>query len=280
MTNTKGTSNLIYKNYKEPLRANASGFGYLGTIAETKDGKYIQCYECGKLFTKLSIHIPVHNITVKEYRDKYEIAYSTPLASRLARERQSVIYRENISSKTHKKAIAGLAKYRADVKDGKRPHILPKQGSLLERKNKKGTCPDQLIDKLQKLTADNNGHIGYRELQKNHTAFLGNIIRTFGTLVKARKMANLSNKGYDVFRYSEEQLVEALRDFYQLHNRVPTCTDFKSENNLPNYKAYISRWGSINRARFMAGIPLIVQIGQHQFVEVTADEATKRGVLI
>lgn len=272
---------LIYTNYKEPLTKNVSGFGYLGTIAETKDGSSIQCYECGKLFVKLATHIkPAHKMTVREYKDKYQISYSTPLASRQARERQSVVYRENISANTHKKAVAGLAKYRADVKAGKRKHILPKQGSLLERKNKNGTCPDQLIDKLQKLTDANGGHIGYRQLQKDHLAFLGNLIRTFGTLNKARKMAGLQNKGYDVFRYSEAQLLEAMRDFYGRHKRVPTCTDFKSENNLPNYKAYTSRWGSINRARYFAGLPIIIQVGQSQFVEVSHDKAAEYGVTI
>lgn len=269
-------SKLVYKNYKEPLRKNVTGFGYLGTVAETEDGQAIQCYECGKLFRKLnSMHLKKHNLTIKEYKDKFEIAYSTPLACRAMRERQSVVYRQNISPETHQKAVKALAKYRADVRAKKRSHIHSIQGSSLERKNKLGICPDQLLDKLKKL-----GDVSYRTLQKEDLAFLGNIIRTFGTLNKAKKLANIKVVGYEKFTYSEEHLVEAMRDFYKIHKRVPTCTDFKSENNLPNYKAYTARWGSINRARFMAGIPLIIQVGQSQFKEVTADEAAKHGVFV
>lgn len=265
---------LIYDNYKEPLRANESGYGYLGTVAYTKDGSSIQCYECGKLFSSIVPHVIKHGLTTREYKQKYQISLRTPLISRKLREAKIKTYKETITKEINTKAVEGLRKYRADVKSGKRKYINGRKGWSLEKRNKMGTCPDQLIDKLQKLTDENNGHIGYRKLAKDYGGFLRSLITTFGNLTNARKAAGLINHGYSVMRYSEEYLLEAMRDFYKLHGRTPTISDFKAENGLPDYKNYHKHYGGINRARLMAGVPIIIQVGQRQFVEVKVDDLT------
>lgn len=47
-------TNLIYENYKEPLKAipKSEGFGYYGTLATTADKRLVQCHICGELRSK------------------------------------------------------------------------------------------------------------------------------------------------------------------------------------------------------------------------------------
>lgn len=270
---------LVYTNYKEPLKTTDTGYGYMGTMAETRDGELLQCYECGGLFASLGQHLRIHKMNSDDYREKFQISKMTPLSSRSTRVKRAEVYKHQITPETHQKAVDGLAKYRQDVRDGKREYINGAKEWSLERRNKAGSCPDQLINRLQRLTEANNGHIGYRKLAKSHGGLLRSLITTFGNLTNARKAAGLVNKGYDVTRYSEAYLLEAMRDFYKLHKRTPLASDFKSENNLPDYKNYTRHWGGINTARLAAGVPLIIPVGNRQFVEVSADEAAEKGLL-
>lgn len=42
-------------------------------------GNLIQCQECGRWFKSLNAHVKIHDISVKEYKDKYNIKYSESL---------------------------------------------------------------------------------------------------------------------------------------------------------------------------------------------------------
>ena len=42
--------------YKQPMTKVEDGFGYLGAITTTKDGKHIQCHICGYFFGRLANH--------------------------------------------------------------------------------------------------------------------------------------------------------------------------------------------------------------------------------
>lgn len=126
----------------------------------------------------------------------------------------------------------------------------------LETKNKRGTCPDQLLDQIKKCKKD----LGKAPSKKEFIDWCGGsqrfvhcIYATFGSWKKALdllgyKVYRQTNKGKKKKYYSNEELIEYLQIFTQEHGRQPTYMDF-NRGLLPNYQCYLKRWGSIAAAR-------------------------------
>lgn len=132
----------------------------------------------------------------------------------------------------------------------------------LETKNKRGTCPDQLLEKIRecarniKRIPSKNNFIDYCGTQK----FLHIIYATFGSWLKGREMAlkNYKNKlpsikGGRRKTYSKEELIEYLQIFYQENNKIPTETDC-GRGLIPNSNTYRYHFGGLPQARKEAGI--------------------------
>lgn len=264
----------IYTNYKEPLTPNKSGFGYLGTVAHTKDGEFIQCYECGDLVKSLSTHVKKHKMKPKDYREKYQLNSKTPLCSPKFSDLKRKIYAERVATKlTMNKRKEAHRKWIESVKkNGQAPK---KTSRTLEWHNKNGTCPDQIISRLKEL-----GEISYDELAKNHSSLLNRLVRVYGSLNKARKIAGLTTRnqstGHPPIKHTTASLLESLRDFYERYNRTPLSSDLRAENGLPPYSVYQRHFPTINHARLEAGVPLLIPVGNRQFVETMADNATAK----
>lgn len=64
----------------EPVRG-----GYWGVVDENESG--VLCYECGRRFQNLGVHVSqAHDMSAREYKDRYGIPRSRSLASRRLRE--------------------------------------------------------------------------------------------------------------------------------------------------------------------------------------------------
>lgn len=55
-------------------------------------------------------------------------------------------------------------------------------------------------------------------------------------------------------RYTEEELLEHLRQFYDDNGRVPVCNDFDSSHKYPSHKNYAACFGSWDKAIDIAGL--------------------------
>jgi hypothetical protein len=53
--------------------------------------------------------------------------------------------------------------------------------------------------------------------------------------------------------YTDEQLLEFLKSFYILNNKVPTVRDFRGNPKYPNSNTIASKFGSWNKALILAG---------------------------
>lgn len=260
---TELNEELTFQHYKEPLRAipKGDGYGYYGAILMSKDMTKIQCHICGKLFKSLSFHLMnEHKTTAFEYKEKYGLARQTALISESLRWEYKQKTLEWLKGLTQEEKDAYRAKRSQIIKavNEKRTH---KQPTIrLETKNKRGTCPDQLLDKINKV-AQKLGHTPSKH------EFIGEcgsqrythlIYTTFGSWSKAVELAGLSphepkKGGNTVGKYDQDTLLEYLRIFAQENNRVPTATDFR-RGLLPSYETYISRFGGIEKARQLAGV--------------------------
>jgi hypothetical protein len=257
-----------YRNYKEPLTKVENGFGYYGVICETDNGEWVQCHECGKLVKSLAHHASAHNMTSLEYRDKFKIGRTSSVTATKSRELKQEAYKKR-DPKLIMKATKAMEKYREDVASGKRKYVNGRKGIPLDVRNKKGTCPDQLLDKLRVIAATEGRHPSYRFMAKKHGGLLRSILTTFGSFREAVVMAGLQEKyDYDTRRYSREELIRYLQIFYKEYGRTVMVSDFAT-GQLPDYKTYYREFGGISQARAAAHIPNIIRQQNGVFKEVT-----------
>lgn len=253
---------LTFSHYKEPLREVPNGFGYLGALLGTIDGEHVQCHICGQLCVSLGTHAKnKHALTPTEYKEKFQIAKLTGLISEKERDRRkmkSVQYFASLSPEEwaayNAKRKAGWKKYKQS-KDYKN-RIQPKQ--TLETYNKRGTCPDQLLDKIKQV-AEKLGHtptkaefIAECETQR----YVHLIYKTFGSWTKALAMIGREVEPQPRKKrivHTNDELLEYIQIFFQENQKIPTHTDCK-RGLLPAYDVYIRRFGSFPKARELAGI--------------------------
>lgn len=226
--------------YKEPLTEVEDGFGYMGTLAKTKDGKYVQCHFCGELVKHLGVHAAKkHNIKGSEYRWRYGLAANTSLVAPISRERYVRQY-QNLPSDILLKRLTNLKKGR-EV-----PHTATRPKSL-EQKNKEGTCPDQLIDKIELLAKKLERTPSLREFSREYKGLIKPIYSTFGSWSNALLIAKLP-KAHNGARphYTRKQLLDIIIDFQRKHNRRPYSSDLKQ--GMPTAWTYIHYFGSWSNA--------------------------------
>lgn len=252
---------ITIKNYKEPLKKipKSKGVGWFGTLACTIDGEYVQCHVCGKFLASLPGHIyQSHKIKIAEYRERYELSPSTSLVAeterlRMRQEGLRSWAKMTVEQREHFRKKADKARQEGKMAHGKT--------ITLETKNKRGTCPDQLLETIKRCAKEIGHTPSKKEFIDFHKSqrFVHLIYKTFGNWPNAIKMAKLQPKKYESpnnYRvYSDDELLEYLTIFADENNRLPTFTDFKRDY-LPSYDIYIRRFGSIKRARVAAGIAM------------------------
>ena len=278
---------LTLTNYKEPLISipKGKGFGYYGTIINTNDGKYIQCHICGKLFTSLPGHIlNGHKKKVADYKEEFGLAKMTALVS----ESERFVLKDRYLKWFNSMSEEEKQKFSQTRKDNWKKFIKGRRrgqpGLSLEDKNKRGTCPDQLLEKIREVAKT----LGHTPSKLEFIQTLGTqryihlIYKTFGSWEGAVDLAGFMPKqrgrgGY-TFTYDNEQLLEYLRNFVVVHKKIPTWTDF-NRGLLPSYTIYTRRFGSIENAREEAELYELIdrdsirrdslgKITRHQFVDV------------
>lgn len=253
---------LIFKNYKEPLRPIPAyeGHGYYGVILESKDHETIQCHICGKMFKHLAAHIQNSHkeMSVREYREKFGLAYGTSLVSESMRWELKNRTLEWIKTLTPEQKAEMKRNWKKAIEERKRNPGQPKM--TLETKNKRGVCPDQLLAKIVEVSKK----LGRTPSKLEFIQELGTqkythkIYDTFGSWSKAVELAGLEPvkrqfvKG-KVPKYDDDYLLELLVLFTQENNQIPTSTDFRN-GLLPDISVYVRHFGSLQKARELAGV--------------------------
>lgn len=254
---------LTFSHYKEPLREvpKGSGFGYMGAVLVSLDGKSVQCHVCGKLFSNVGLHIKSHGLSAKSYKAKYELSPASVLVSEEVRQsykQRAMKWYASLSEEEKKEWISKRKSWNERKTSKGYKH-------RLEEKNKRGTCPDQLLAKITEI----KNKIGRVPTVSEFEEMSGGqrykylIYQTFGSWVNALKMLNLepaerkSTKGRRPKTYTDEELIEYLRLYAQETGKVPTATDAR-RGLLPANQTYLDRFGTWENARIQAKIYEIV----------------------
>lgn len=266
--------NLILGPYKLPLKKVEEGFGYHGAISLSKDGKGIQCHICGEIKENLALHLRKHEITTREYREKFGLSLNTRLVSESFREasiKRMLELRERLEAEGSLDKITRLCNekriesMKKKIKDGTwKKHPMLKSEDL----NLRGICPDQLLELIKDAQKHYTYTPSYAEFMAFHQTnrFATPIRRTFGSWVKAVEKAGFTPKvrGYSVeggkIKYEEEELIEILAEFHKENKRMPTLSDHK-RGFLPNWETYTRRFGSMQEARRRAGLQEVISRG-------------------
>lgn len=273
---------ITISNYKEPLTPTPEGYGYLGTISQTQDGEYIQCHICGKLMKHMSGHLrSAHKMNTRDYKQEYGIALKTALTAEKTRwemKRRTIEYVNSLSGDEKKDYFEKRRKW---LLEGRKKRTAKQPKKALEAYNKNGTCPLQLLDKIREVASD----LGHTPALKEFVTECGTqrykhlIIKTHGSWNKAVEKAglekhNAKNKPKRYKKYTDEELLEYLRIFAEENNEIPTHTDFIS-GSLPREGVYVRRFGSIDKARRLAGVYDVVD---QEIVEEFNGKVRKQGM--
>ncbi|WP_100504010.1 homing endonuclease associated repeat-containing protein [Mycobacteroides abscessus] len=243
--------------YKEPLRKVEYGYGYMGVVAHNEAGTHVQCHLCGYFFADVAKHLKQHGISSTEYRQKFDLNRQSKLASKQSRQRY-IDASLNVSSD---EKLRRVTMFKSSVMS-KRMAYGHKRS--LEWYNERGICPDQILDKIEKLAVELKRTPTRRDWEQMYGS-ASYIYKTFGSWNQALSFAGLTPNAYRPSRprYTRESVIAMIRNFYELEGRVPRSSDLGVM--LPSSKAIGRLFGGLVEARAAAGF------GQHDYLNETAE---------
>lgn len=263
---------LLYENYKEPLKpvTRGRGFGFYGTVAMTEDREYLQCHICGNLYASLGGHLRRHKVTATKYKKMYGLGITTALVSEPLRES---LRKNSVRILTPKGLPKWLEEYNRKVQSGEVIHKAHGGTSMpLEKRNKLGLCPDQVLEKIREL-ADKLGHtpslIEFNTEYKGR--YTGSINFQHGSYLNAVAKLGLKS-AKEVKEHTSQELLENLVEFFDKYGRIPMTTDFNRGLLGAARGTYIARFGTLNNARIEAGLNAILPLPFGQKVEMSPEQ--------
>lgn len=209
------SGNVTFYNYKEPLMKFSGGHGFVGALVfDTASGK-IQCHFCGQWFDRLENHInKEHAMKAGDYKRVVGLVKKTALINEKIRAK--LIEHGRTNKKNLSNLRPGVKKTRSE-KERIRATLKENRDEL---KNMRGTCPEQLIDRLVKL----HDKFGYTP-RSTDIPFIEALRATYGTLAEACRVAGIPERvpGQNINRrqkkYERAEIVKALHDYFLLHGK-------------------------------------------------------------
>lgn len=260
--------------YKEPMEKVKGGYGYLGAITETKDGKFIQCHICGYFFEKLGAHVKRHKIAPREYKIKFGLRVHDGLMSPIAREEAQIRYNRDTRGKENQKKATAAAMEKRKRKNWKTG------GNQWnpQTRNERGNCKEQTLAKIRKLAEMYDGVARFNDYTREF-GDPGTVQYWFGSWQKAVKAAGLETYYARMRRMAKKNKKDALKQmqaFYKKHGRTPQSSDFNSDDDLPAHTAMTRWYGTLNNARIAANIPVLAFVPGKGWEEQSIEEYIKK----
>lgn len=267
---------LVYENYKEPLKPipKNKGFGYYGTVALTDDKEFVQCHICGNLFANVGMHLTLHKVNARTYKDTYGLAQMTALISEPERRR----LQERSVNKMGGKLPDHLKEYNHKVQQGLIKHNGNKSkdgvnrgGWSLEKRNIEGKCPEQVLEKIRELADKLGTTPSYDEFIREYNyQFMGAIKFQHNTWTDAVHKLGMKTKD-ELRRPDKDSLIQELQDFQKQYGRIPMTSDF-NRGLLRDRGVFIRIFGTLNNARVEAGMDAVIPMPFGQIIQLSPEQ--------
>jgi len=262
---------LLFYGYKEPLRKFENGYGYKGVLSYSKDRDMVQCHFCGRLYKNVGSHAYfTHGYTRNEYKDKTGLEHNTALVGEGTRTKLILAHKDTDS-------FSHVGKSREEINShmtamSKKADRSNNGKWSLERRNKHGLCPDQLLDRVKTLETKLGRRPTAKEYAKEYGSYQS-IITVYGTWNTALEKADIRTYTEEKSgRSSPEWLLSQLQDFYKKYGRTARTSDGR-RGLVPSHQIYHKVFGSFNNARILAGVPVIIPLSKYRYDEVIIEDA-------
>lgn len=236
---------LTYSNYKEPLQKVDNGFGYIGTIGSAEDGSKIQCHICGSMFVALGQHVrQAHKLSAHDYKAKFQLGLTTSLESEGARKVRMSNY-QNLWSEERKDKLRRISHDIGRNSGAKKGH----NPWHLERRNREGKCPDQVLKRVTDLAAELGRTPSYLDFTAKYGhEFMGPIRTLYGGWTKVVRAAGMIPVN-EANTFDRVQMLVAINDFRFKYGREPLWSDFKRNPMFPDTSIYHRVFGGEKAGR-------------------------------
>lgn len=226
---------VTFYNYKEPLMKFDEGHGFVGALVFDGKSDKIQCHMCGEWFDELGHHLnKEHAMRADQYKARVGLNPSTALVNEkwranLIKNGLKTRIKNLRNKKGWKHSEKTKAKIRATLKENRD-----------ELKNLRGTCPEQLIDRLIKLY-DKLGRTPYnREM-----GFYETLIKTYGSFKNACQIAGIPHRrSADTLKkqkptiWSEARIIKDIAIYYDTHGNLPVIRELFPSAARNRFKSY------------------------------------------
>ena len=210
-------------NYKEPFMPfqdpiSREGYGYEGVLVFDGETDKVQCHFCGQWFHALGNHIQKeHALSASYYKELTGLSQSTALIGE--KYRQKLI--EN-----GKERFNNLRPGGKKSEETKRKISETLRNYTRQRQNIVGTCPLQLLDRLQKKAEELGRCPTNRDITFNDA-----LVSVYGTFSNACEIAGLTplkpGQTNRKSQYNKQFFVEMFRPFWIKNKSFPKTKDFK-----------------------------------------------------
>lgn len=240
------SGHVSYYNYKEPFMLYEGGHGFQGVLLHDPVADKVQCHECGVWLDALAGHIhKEHKEDVATYKSKAGLSPNAALVNERIRALMSASASERMDGHPGLQK-AGVPQTPELI--ATRAEAMRQYGASIEHKNKKGTCPAQLIDRLQKLAKEKG-----RTPSIDECTFSATIKRNFGSwregIVCAGLEPRLPGGNAEFHRpFDREYLLNELRLFKDVNGREATSSDMR-RGLISRFAAFQREFGSFVNAR-------------------------------
>lgn len=240
-----------FYNYKEPLMKFTEGYGFVGALVFDGKTDKIQCHFCGEWLGSLPHHLRrEHNMTASEYKERVGLLQTTALISESARAK---LIASGLDKRLQNLRAGG--KMTKEVREKIRA-TCKKNGSNPEQLNLHGTCPEQLIARMQKIARENGDKLRMRDFDN----FDEIVIKTYGSIKNACEIAGIPYREVgrtlknELIRksYTDDRAINFIREYIVRFNKSPKRRDFTTQKEHRLYDRVVKNEIGLKRLTTLA----------------------------
>jgi hypothetical protein len=231
---------MLYKA-QPPFMKNNEGFGVLGDVQVSKDGK-LECHICGKWYNFLGRHILSHGMATRKYKENYGLPLTKGLVSR------------DISKNMRKSAVGRIEKMKEKTEGRQYTHKRKSGSSSAYYRNKYAACELQVVHRYE-VVKKIVGRDPFDSDLITHDLSLRQIIHDrFGSLNKFREKHGIQTRRPGSQKIvTNLDIIAAIRKFYSEKNRVPMSSEFDC-GQVVSKTVVLKRFGSWKNALVNSGV--------------------------